>query len=75
MPITLPFPNRRDWLKRATAASIGAFASRLPAADAPEQLWVFFSDPHIAEDEKAVAREVCMAENLTRCVNQVLKIG
>lgn len=75
MPITLPLPNRRDWLKQAVAASAGAFAARLPAADAPEQLWVLFSDTHIDQDDKTVAREVCMAENLTRCVNQVLKIG
>lgn len=76
MPITLPFTNRRSWLKQASAASLSAIAaSRLPAADIPEQLWVLFSDPHIAEDEKTIARDVCMAENLTRCVNQALKIG
>jgi 3',5'-cyclic-AMP phosphodiesterase len=75
MPITLPPTSRRRWLQHATAASFGVLASKLPAANSSEQLWVLFSDPHIAEDEKAVSREVCMAENLTRCVNQVLKIG
>lgn len=75
MPITLPTPTRRDWLKTAAAAGFGAFAADLPAIEIPEQMWVLFSDPHIAEDEKAIAREVCMADNLTRCVNQVLKTG
>jgi Icc protein len=75
MPITLPTTSRRRWLQQATAAGFGTLAAKLPAMDLPEQLWVLFSDPHIAEDEKTIAREVCMAENLTRCVNQVLKIG
>ena len=75
MPITLPTTSRRRWLQQATAAGFGTLAAKLPAMDLPEQLWVLFSDPHIAEDEKTIAREVCMAENLARCVNQVLKIG
>ena len=75
MPITLPTTSRRRWMQQATAAGFASLAAKLPAAELPEQLWVLFSDPHIAEDEKAIAREVCMAENLTRCVNQVLKIG
>lgn len=77
MPITLPTTStRRDWLKQATAAGFGALtASHLHAAEIPEQLWVLFSDPHIDQDEKRIARDVCMAENLTRCVNQVLKVG
>ena len=71
MPITLPILNRRDWLKHAM---VGTLAIHSQAAETPEQVWVLFSDPHIDADDKAVSREVCVAENLTRCVNQVLKI-
>lgn len=74
MPITLPSLNRRDWLKRAAAAGVGSLATA-HAADIPEQLWVLFSDPHIDAEETTIAREVCVAENLKRCVNQALKIG
>lgn len=75
MPITLPPLTRRDWLKRGSAAAFGTLATQLPALEIPEQLWVLFSDTHIAADEALTARDVCMAENLRRCVNQVLKIG
>ncbi len=74
MPITLPPLNRRDWLKRAAAAGVGSLATAR-AADIPDQLWVLFSDPHIDAEETTIAREVCVAENLKRCVNQALKIG
>jgi Icc protein len=75
MPITLPPLTRRDFLQRGTAAAFGALATQLPAIDIPEQVWVLFSDTHIAADETLVARGVNMAENLRRCANQVLKIG
>lgn len=75
MPITLPPLNRRSLLKRGTAAAFGALATQLPAIDIPEQVWVLFSDTHIAADEAQVSRGVCMVENLRRCANQVLKIG
>jgi len=75
MPITLPPLTRRDWLKRGSAAAFGSLATQLPALEIPEQLWVLFSDTHIAADEALTARGICMAENLRRCVNQVLKIG
>ncbi len=76
MPITLPPLTRRDWLKRGTAAAFGSLvASQASALEIPEQTWVLFSDTHVAADEALNARGVCMAENLTRCANQVLKIG
>jgi 3',5'-cyclic-AMP phosphodiesterase len=75
MPITLPPLTRRDWIKRGSAAAIGTFATQTPALEIPEQVWVLFSDTHIAADETLNARGVCMAENLRRCANQVLKIG
>jgi Icc protein len=75
MPITFPPLSRRSFLQRGTAAAFGSLVSQLPALEIPEQLWVLFSDTHIAEDEALVARGACMAENLKRCVNQVLKIG
>ncbi|MDP1587262.1 MAG: hypothetical protein Q8M07_05945, partial [Prosthecobacter sp.] len=75
MPITLPPLTRRDWIKRGTAAAFGTFAAQAPALEIPEQVWVLFSDTHIAADEALNARGVSMAENLRRCANQVLKIG
>lgn len=75
MPITFPPLTRRDWLKRGSAAAFSSLAAQLPALDIPEQQWVLFSDTHIAADETLTSRGVCMAENLQRCVNQVLKIG
>lgn len=75
MPITLPPLTRRNFLQHGAAAALGAFATQLPALEIPEQTWVLFSDPHIAEDEALVTRGACMAENLRRCGNQVLKIG
>jgi hypothetical protein len=62
-------------LKRGTRRRHRFFATQLPALEIPEQIWVLFSDTHIAEDETLVARGACMAENLRRCANQVLKIG
>ncbi len=75
MPLTFPPLNRRSFLKRGSAAAFGTFATSLPAIEIPEQTWVFFSDPHIAADEALNARGICMAENLRRSANQVLKIG
>ena len=75
MPITLPPLTRRDFLKRGSAAALSSLATQLPAIDIPEQVWVLFSDTHVAADETLEARGVNMAENLRRCANQVLKIG
>lgn len=74
MPITLPALSRRHWIQTALAA---ALAPRGASAAVPswEQTWVLFSDTHIAADPKAEARGVIMAENLSRCANQVLKLG
>ena len=74
MPITFPPISRRQWLKGSLAAAIAPrFAT---AANEPNaELWVLFSDTHIAADVKLEARGAVMAENLARCVNQVLKIG
>lgn len=75
MPVSFPPFTRRSFLQHGTAAALGTLAAQLPAIEIPEQTWVLFSDPHIAADEALVARDVCMAENLRRCANQVLKIG
>ena len=74
MPISLPPLSRRQWLQGSIAAALApSFATS--AAGNSSELWVLFSDPHIAADKTLVARETNMAENLTRCVNQVLKVG
>lgn len=74
MPITLPALSRRHWLQSSLAAAL--CPSWLQAAENPAvENWVLFSDTHIAADPGAIAREACMGENLTRCANQVLKLG
>jgi Icc protein len=74
MPITLPAISRRHWIQGSLAAAF--MPAWVGAADeANSELWVLFSDTHIAADEKLEARGAVMAENLKRCVNQVLKIG
>jgi 3',5'-cyclic-AMP phosphodiesterase len=74
MPITLPPLTRRHWIKGSLAAALApSWARAVEALNA--ETWVLFSDTHIAADAKLEARGAVMADNLTRCVNQVLKIG
>ncbi|MEN3939886.1 metallophosphoesterase [Prosthecobacter sp. SYSU 5D2] len=75
MPITLPALTRRQWIQSSLAAALAPGwamgAEKSPAAES----WVLFSDTHIPADAKAEARGVIMGDNLTRCANQVLKLG
>ncbi|HYF36865.1 MAG TPA: metallophosphoesterase [Prosthecobacter sp.] len=75
MPISLPPISRRHWLKNSLAASLASLTPRAWTAEAVQESWVLFSDTHVAADAALVARKACMAENLQRCVNQVLKLG
>lgn len=72
MPVTLPALTRRQWLQSSLASLLAprAWGQQKPG-DAEN--WVLFSDTHIAADAAKEARGVVMAENLARCVNQVLK--
>jgi len=74
MPITLPAITRRHWIKGSLAAAFTPNWVKAVAAEEAET-WVLFSDTHIAADAKLASRGTVMAENLARCVNQVLKIG
>lgn len=74
MPISFPPLSRRQWLKGSLSAALTPGVVSAAAEHNPE-LWVLFSDPHIDADLKLEARGAVMAENLTRCVNQVLKVG
>lgn len=75
MPVTLPPLTRRRWISNAAASAAWLGTRTLSAALSSEtQTWVLFADTHIAADDALRARDVCMAENLTRCVNQVLKL-
>jgi Icc protein len=75
MPITLPALNRRQWIKGSLAAALApAWASAADKMLSTES-WVLFSDTHILTDPKAEARGVIMGDNLSRCANQVLKLG
>lgn len=73
MPITLSAVSRRQWIKGSLAA---AFTSHWVLAEKAASLetWVLFSDTHIPTDPKAEARGIIMGDNLTRCVNQALKL-
>lgn len=75
MPITLPALTRRHWIKGSFAVALSPSWAKAASSDADAEAWVLFSDTHIAADEKLEARGTVMAENLSRCVNQVLKIG
>ena len=74
MPISFPPISRRQWLKGSLAAAFTpAWASAASSSDG--ELWVLFSDTHIAADLKIEARGAVMAENLARCAKQVLNVG
>lgn len=74
MPISFPPLSRRQWIKGSLAAAIAPrFA--VAASEQDPELWVLFSDTHIAADVKLEARGTVMGDNMARCVNQVLDIG
>lgn len=77
MPFHLPPSPLPTRLAEAHRRSHGceSFSHDLLAAPSAEssETWVLFSDTHISEDSALVTRGACMAENLKRCVAQVLK--
>lgn len=75
MPITLPALSRRQWIKGSLAAALAPTWAAAADKNISTESWVLFSDTHIATDPKAEARGVIMGDNLTRCANQVLKLG
>jgi Icc-related predicted phosphoesterase len=79
MPVALfTESNRREWMQRMVATGLGVqWTLEGAAADAATEgeMWALFSDTHIAEDAAKEARGVVMAENLERCVKQVLAAG
>ncbi len=82
MPITLPPLTRRRWIQGSLAAAFSPLAAQTPETakgrprpkGPPAEAWVLFSDTHVPADARQEARGVCMGDNLTRCVNQVLKM-
>ncbi|MBL9146968.1 MAG: metallophosphoesterase [Verrucomicrobiaceae bacterium] len=77
MPITLPALTRRELLKQTTATGLSLLAGHhLHAAgdDLKKELWVLFSDTHIAEDQATVARDINLADHLKQAVKQVLEL-
>ena len=74
MPITLPAISRRHWIKGSLAAALAPCWGLAADNKLSPETWVLFSDPHIPTDPKAEARGVIMGDNLTRCVNQTLKL-
>lgn len=75
MPVTLPPLNRRQWIKTTLAAALAPALGQAADVTKATESWVLFSDTHIPTDPKLEVREVVMANNLTRCVNQALKLG
>jgi 3',5'-cyclic AMP phosphodiesterase CpdA len=59
----------------ATGMSLLAGQSLLAANDeSKKELWVLFSDTHIAEDQATVSREVNVADHLKQAVKEVLAV-
>jgi predicted MPP superfamily phosphohydrolase len=77
MPVLLPQLSRREFLKRAALAAAAAglapsgYAS-LFGKPRDENLFVFFSDTHIAADAAQMFNDVNMTDHLTACVNELL---
>jgi 3',5'-cyclic AMP phosphodiesterase CpdA len=76
MPIHLPPLSRRQFIAGTFAASAALVArSPLFGAERPvdEHTWALISDPHIAADRAKIAREINMAAQLERVVDDVLR--
>ncbi len=77
MPVTLPALTRRSLLKQGACAGLSLLAAEQlcsAAADERKELWLLFSDTHIAEDRTHVERETNMAEHLQQAVREVLRV-
>ncbi len=76
MPLHLAPLSRRQFLARAAAGSAAlALAPRVFAAASrrPDpHTWALLSDTHIAADPKRIAREINLADCLTRVVEEIL---
>jgi 3',5'-cyclic AMP phosphodiesterase CpdA len=77
MPITLPALNRRRWMQLALAPLVpGLSEAASPRLSQPgAELWALLSDTHIAAERGLSARGVVMADNLERCLKQILSLG
>ncbi|MDB6074738.1 MAG: hypothetical protein JWO89_2378, partial [Verrucomicrobiaceae bacterium] len=73
MPITLPALTRRQLLQRGASVGLGMLAGQhlALAEESKKELWLLFSDTHIAEDRTHIEREVNMAEHLQQAVKEV----
>ncbi len=77
MPVTLPALTRRDLMKQGATLGLGLLAGQhlhAEAADTRKELWLLFSDTHIAEDKTHIEREVNMTEHLQQAVREVLHL-
>ncbi|MDB6118731.1 MAG: cpdA 2, partial [Verrucomicrobiaceae bacterium] len=76
MPITLPALTRRQLLQRGASVGLGMLAGQhlALAEESKKELWLLFSDTHIAEDRTHIEREVNMAEHLQQAVKEVLRL-
>jgi 3',5'-cyclic-AMP phosphodiesterase len=75
MPIHLPALNRRSILKTTALTGLGAlFSLESEAADSASELWVLYSDTHIAADQATLSRDVNMAAHLKQAVTETLSL-
>lgn len=76
MPYHLPALSRRQFVTRAVSGSAALLLSRrvLAAAARPTDphSWALLSDTHIAADRTRIAREINLADCLTKVVQEVL---
>ena len=78
MPITLPPVSRRRFISQSLAAACGGLLwenAASSSADTPEsEMWVLFSDTHIAADRAELSRGVTMSANLEQCIKEALAL-
>lgn len=76
MPLLLPSLSRRQFLQHSVggAAALLLAGQARAAASRPvdPHAWALLSDTHIAGDKARVARDINLADHLTRVVNDVL---
>src|SRR5438128_2165879 len=74
MPLHLTPHSRREFLRRSIFAGAGLLAIpvlRAAATKADPHRWALLSDPHIAADPAAIARNVHLADHFRAVIGEV----
>jgi Icc protein len=76
MPVQLPPISRRQFLKRAVLAGLGAsLTPTVWAARKRESTWALMADTHIAANPMQIARGVNMAEHFETATREILGLA